>query len=95
MAWIAPRTWTSGELVSAAHLNEQIRDNMTVLKVAIADDGRIPAISAVYFANLSGASLTGVVKTAVANNFTAGKQDFNAGATTRLVLPVGADRWAT
>ncbi len=95
MAWVTPRTWTSGELVTAAHLNEQIRDNLTVLKLAVGDDGKIPALSATYLANLSGTNLTGIAKLAAANSFTAGKQDFGAGASTRLVLPVGADRWAT
>jgi thiamine kinase-like enzyme len=28
MAWTAPRTWVTSELVTAPHLNEQIRDNM-------------------------------------------------------------------
>ena len=32
MAWTAPRTWTTGEIVTAAHLNEQVRDNATHLK---------------------------------------------------------------
>lgn len=32
MAWVAPRTWTTGELVTAAMLNEQIRDNENYLK---------------------------------------------------------------
>lgn len=27
MAWIEPRTWISGELVSAAHLNQELRHN--------------------------------------------------------------------
>jgi hypothetical protein len=95
MAWTAPRTWTSGELVSAAQMNEQVRDNLTVLKIAVDNNGKIPALSATYVADLSGANLTGVAKLAAANSFTAGKQDFSAGASTRVVLPVGADRWAT
>jgi len=28
MTWSAPRTWTTGELVTAAHLNQEIRDNL-------------------------------------------------------------------
>jgi hypothetical protein len=31
MAWTAPRTWVTSETVTAAMLNEQIRDNMTFL----------------------------------------------------------------
>ena len=36
MAWTAPRTWTTGELVTAALMNTHVRDNQTYLK-AIAD----------------------------------------------------------
>jgi hypothetical protein len=94
MAWTAPRTWTLGQLVAADALNIDLRDNLLHLKIAIGDDGRIPALSSVYVANLSGTSLTGVVKTSANNDFTAGVQNFNAG-TARFVLPVGADKWAT
>ena len=31
MAWTAPRTWAVGEIVTAAYLNAQIRDNMKLL----------------------------------------------------------------
>lgn len=31
MAWTTPRTWTDGELVTAALLNAHIRDNLTAL----------------------------------------------------------------
>jgi hypothetical protein len=31
MAWTAPRTWTDGELVTAAIMNPHIRDNETLL----------------------------------------------------------------
>lgn len=33
MAWHTPKTWTPGEVVSAANLNEQLRDNMNHLLV--------------------------------------------------------------
>lgn len=95
MAWVTPRTWTVGQLVAAAELNEQIRDNLTHLKLSVDNSGKIPALSSTYLADLSGANLTGLVKTGSANNFTAGVQDFSAGSGTRLVLPVGADKWAS
>lgn len=95
MAWITPKTWTIGELVSAADLNEQIRDNMSHLKLIVNDAGKIPVISSTYFSDLSGANLTGVAKLAANNDFTAGVQDFSVGAGTRVVLPTGADKWAT
>jgi hypothetical protein len=28
MAWTAPRTWVTGEIVTAAYLNSNVRDNM-------------------------------------------------------------------
>jgi hypothetical protein len=95
MAWVTPRTWTVGQLVSAAELNEQLRDNLNHLKVAVDANGKITALSSTYLADLSGANLTGLVKLAAANDFTVGVQDFSAGATTRVVLPIGADKWAT
>ncbi|KKM13125.1 hypothetical protein LCGC14_1719410 [marine sediment metagenome] len=95
MAWIAPKSWSIGELVSAADLNEQIRDNMNHLKLIVNNSGKIPALSSTYFSNLSGTSLTGVAKLAANNDFSAGVQSFNAGAGTRLVLPTGADKWGT
>ena len=32
MAYVAPRTWTTGELVTAAMMNQDVRDNITYLK---------------------------------------------------------------
>ena len=32
MAWTAPRTWVTAEVVTAAQMNEQVRDNSTWLK---------------------------------------------------------------
>jgi hypothetical protein len=95
MAWTTPRTWLAGELVKEGDLNAQIRDNELILKTALNDSGKIIAISATYFADLSGANLTGVVKTASANTYTAGVNSFNGGSTVRVILPVGADKWAT
>jgi hypothetical protein len=31
MAWVSPRTWTTGEIVTAAQLNEQLRDNLNAI----------------------------------------------------------------
>ena len=31
MAWTTPRTWTTGEVVTAAHLNTHVRDNLLAL----------------------------------------------------------------
>lgn len=34
MAFTTPRTWVTGETVTAAHLNEQLRDNMLAIRAA-------------------------------------------------------------
>lgn len=35
MGWTTPKTWSVGELVTANLLNEQLKDNLTYLKVAL------------------------------------------------------------
>ncbi len=95
MAWTAPKTWTVGELVSAADMNVQLRDNLNHLKLIVNDDGKIPELSSTYLSNLSGANLTGVAQLAGNNDYTSGVNNFGAGAGARLRLPVGADLWAT
>ena len=49
MAWHAPVTFTSDQLVHAQELNDQLRDNMLILKTAVNDAGKIIAISSTYF----------------------------------------------
>jgi hypothetical protein len=96
MAWTTPRTWLAGELVKENDLNIHVRDNMNLLATPLdTTTGKIVALDSTRVANLSGANLTGVAKLAAANVYTAGVNNFNGGATTRLVLPVGADKWAT
>jgi hypothetical protein len=94
MAWTTPRTWVAGELVHENDLNVHVRDNLLLLKTPISDSGQIIAINATFFESLDGTALTGVGKLATANDFTVGTQNFNAGASTRVVLPVGVDKWA-
>ncbi len=36
MSWTPPRTWVIGEILTKANLDEQVRDNLTFLKVNIA-----------------------------------------------------------
>ncbi len=40
-AWSAPRTWVTGELVTAAQLNTELRDNLLYLKAAPTFDGNV------------------------------------------------------
>ena len=95
MVWTEPRTWNAGELVKQDDLNTHIRDNQEILKTSIEDDGRITDISSDTFADLDGTSLTGLAKLAAANTFTDGVNDFGGGASARLVLPTGPNKWAT
>jgi hypothetical protein len=89
MAWTAPRTWTSGELVKADDLNTHVRDNQAILKVPIGASGKVVALTSTYFDSIDTSALTGIAKLAGANSFT-GKNDFNAGASARVLLPTSA-----
>lgn len=91
MVWTAPRTWTDGEVVTAAMVNAHLRDNLNVLKTTRDSAGRISALSAATLADLSGANLTGVAKPGSGNSFTAGTT--TVGGTARFILPVGTDKW--
>lgn len=39
MAWNLPRTWVSGEFVTALMMNEHVRDNLNILKTVFTDLG--------------------------------------------------------
>ena len=93
MAWSNPRTWVAAETVSHDEFNQQIRDNMLVLKTPIADTGKISGLTSTTLADLSGLNLTGVAKVASGNDFTGGKHSFNAGSAARLIAPVGVGKY--
>lgn len=96
MAWTTPRTWIAGELVKETDLNAQIRDNQNILITSIdTSTGKIKALSSSYFASLDASNLTGIAKLASDSDHTAGVNDFNAGTGTRVVVPVGANKWGT
>ncbi len=96
MAWTTPRTWIAGELVKEEDLNTHIRDNLNVLITSIdTATGKIKALSSSYLLDLSGTNLTGVAKLASNNVFSGGTHNFNGDAASRLVAPVGPDRWST
>lgn len=49
MAWTSPRTWVSGEVLTAALLNQQVRDNELVLSTHVhsgtaGDGGKLPNV---------------------------------------------------
>ncbi len=93
MSWTAPRTWVNGEVPTAAMMNTHVRDNMAVLKTPRADSGRFLGLTAATLDNLSGSALTDVVKADGGNTITS-RHRFNQGAATRVVIPVGTDKWA-
>lgn len=93
MAWTAPITWADDAVYDAADFNEQIRDNFALLKTPLSDVGRVLAISSAYFSSLDGTNLTGVALVGAGNTYTAGVQNFSGGATARVILPVGADKY--
>ena len=41
MAWQAPKTWLPGEMVTAASLNQHVRDNMNFLKTNVTASGML------------------------------------------------------
>jgi len=92
MAWTAPATWTAHTAPSAADLNEQLRDNFDVLKTVRDATGKLSALSSATLADLSPANLTGLASAAGANQFSAGRTRLTG--TTRVVVPVGADKWS-
>lgn len=47
MAWSTPRTWTTGETVTAAHMNQEVRDNLNaVLPNEVAGVSYTPTLEA-------------------------------------------------
>ena len=54
MAWTAPRTWVSGELVTAALMNSAVRDNLNILKTAINNSGQLEFTDATQLTIASG-----------------------------------------
>lgn len=74
-------------------MNTHVRDNFGHIKTTREATGRITDISSATFGNLSGANLTGVAFPGAAGTFTGGRHNFSAGATTRVRVPVGADKW--
>jgi hypothetical protein len=77
MAWTAPSTWVAGAVLTAAELNEQLRDNMVALSVA-------PSCLVRRTTSLTGYTAT----SAIAWNDAAFDTDsmFSAGAPTRITI---------
>ncbi len=63
--WTTPRTWVTGEVVTAGQFNTHVRDNLTHLytrvNTVLGTDGRITGpLSDTILSDLSGANLTGL-----------------------------------
>ncbi|KKL65695.1 hypothetical protein LCGC14_2152400 [marine sediment metagenome] len=93
MAWSPPRTWTDGEVVTAAVMDAHLRDNLLILETPRDASARVSALSSSTLADLSALNLTGLADPGAANSFTAGRHRFNQGAATRFRVPVGVDKW--
>jgi hypothetical protein len=61
--WTANRTWVAGEVVTAALLNQYVRDNLDYLKdrpvAAVSDlDGTVSSTTSASFVDITGASVS-------------------------------------
>ncbi len=93
MGWTPPRTWTDGEVVTAAVMDVHLRDNLLILETPRDASGRVSDLSSSTLADLSAANVTGLADPGGANAFTAGRHRFNQGAGVRFRVPVGVDKW--
>lgn len=53
MAWATPRTWTTSEIVTAAMMNQDVRDNMNALKSTSAEVDTNETTTSTAFADLA------------------------------------------
>ncbi len=75
MAWTSPRTWVTGELVTASLLNTHVRDNLSYLKNAPTFDGNVTVSGTLTVSSAGG----NVALLGSANTFSvAGGQNFTA-----------------
>jgi len=90
MTWAAPRTWVVGEIVLAAYMNQDVRDNVNAAallydqdnaQVIIANDN---AKTTIYSFTLTGGDLAtfGLMRVVVIGHF---KQNTDAGAVTLTI----------
>lgn len=84
MAWTTPRTWTSGETLTAANMNTHVRDNENWL----AND--FPRCKATRAAAQSIADSTGTAINLTAETFDVGGMHDNVTNNTLLTVPTGA-----
>ncbi len=82
MAWTAPRTWSTGELVTKAIMDTHVRDNLRYLKGL---DGAVTIEDRMTLPVTSGTNGRGLRFASGANDF-AGAQGFDDGSISYLIL---------
>jgi len=87
MAWTAPRTWVTGEVVTAAMMNTHVRDNL----LAIHDFGAGAIITVAAF---TGRAINAVVADAEVTKNMIPMSDFNSQSLTVSLRFMG-QRWTT
>jgi len=92
VSWTTPATWVDGTTPDETEFNEQVRDNLLVLKASRNDAGLFLGLTSTYLADLSGLNIAELAKLASANTFT---ELFHVNGTSpssgRLVIPIIAD----
>ena len=82
MSWTSPRTWTSGELVTAALLNTHLRDNLDFLNTA--QSARVYSSAAQSINNNAQTAATWDSEAFDTDGF-----HVTSGATARITIPSG------
>lgn len=100
MAWTTPKTWTTGELVTATDLNTHVRDNLSFLKTKVdAGSNRFKCyIATPYitttstsFVDMSTGSLSGTLTTSGNPVLIGASSSWNGDTGTNLYLDVLVD----
>jgi len=98
MAWTTPITWVASVIYDETDLNQQIRDNMEVIKFSRNDAGKIHALTSTYFASLDASTITGIndFNTSNAwnmkNDFSGGNARVRVGARDNGIVYPGSER---
>lgn len=94
MAWTPPITWADTTVYDYPDFNAQVRDNMLLLaSVRDTATGRFTGLTSSTLLSLDPSNVTNLAFPGAANAWTAGRNDFSAGSTTRLVVPVGSNKY--
>jgi hypothetical protein len=96
--WVTPRTWSTGELVTAAIMNAHVRDQLNALKspayfICEIDEGADYTTTSATFTAVDGTDLTATVTGAGGNWLIgfSGQCFYSSGSTGFLTLTVAVD----